>query len=157
MSQVLLAKASYSVKRRAENVGSEYEVSDEVFETIFKGVKAFVDANPPGTIIEHSGRKMRVTAATNCVTRERGQSCEVELQELVSGGYADINIDQKIELRDDRTEKTNEVKITGADFPYPLEFMIAKDKMGIPVVESEDWCIAGESSPLGEFCSKRRW
>jgi hypothetical protein len=138
-------------------MGSEYEISDEVFERIFNGVKNFVDTNSPGTIIEHSGRKMRVTARTNCMTSERGQSCEVELQELVSGGYANIEIDQKIELRDDRVEKTNEVRITGADFPYPLEFMVAKEKMDIPVVESEDWCIAGESTPLGEFCSKRRW
>jgi len=138
-------------------MGSEYEVSDEVFERIFKGVKAFVDANSPGTIIEHSGLKMRVTDGTYCITGERSQSCKVELQELVSGGYANIEIDQKIELRDDRVEKTNEVRITGADFPYPLEFMVAKDKIGIPLIESEDWCIAGESAPLGEFCSKRRW
>jgi hypothetical protein len=138
-------------------MGSEYEVSDEVFERIFNGVKAFVDKYTPGTVIEHSGRKMRVTARTHCIESQRGQSCEVELQELVSGGYANIEINKKTELRDDKVEKTNEVRITGADFPYPLEFIVAKDMMDIPLVESEDWCIAGESTPLGEFCSKRRW
>lgn len=138
-------------------MGSEYEVDDDkVFDGILGSLEQFLQKNPPGTMIEHSGVRMKVTAASECRRSDREHSCELELQSG-EGGYANIGARTLFELRDDAVERINTVKISGADFPFPLEFLVAKDEIGIPVVESQDWCIAGASKPLGEFCSKRRW
>lgn len=138
-------------------MGSEYEVDDDkVFDRIFSSLESFLQKNPPGTVIEHSGARLKVTVASECRQTDREHVCELELQSDL-GGYANIEARSLLELLDDTIQKTNTVKISGADFPFPLEFLVAKDKIGIPVVEAQDWCIAGESRPLGEFCSKRRW
>lgn len=135
-------------------MGSEYEVDADTAKAIRQSLKNFLKAHPQGTTLttfamgEHV--ETLVTARSRCPEDEK-LPCEIELQHTKYGGYANYSVDMK--------EKAGIVTITGADFPYPAEFIIAQKEMGIHVVEDQDWCLLqfGESSLMPVYCSKRRW
>ena len=135
-------------------MGSEYEVDLETARHIRRALKTFIKNHPPGTQISTfvmgEPVETEVTKNSRC-PEDEALPCEVELRHKKYGGYANYSVNLR--------EKTGEVVISGADFPYPAEFVIAQKELGIPVAEDRDWCLFefGETSTRPTYCSKRRW
>ena len=139
-------------------MGSEYEVDLDTARAIRRKMREFVENNPQGTIITESFEgqtlRLRVTLSPFFCPPEETKSCQIELQDLEYGGYANFEVNIEKEPKGMLGKGT--VEITGADFPYPAEFHFA-DKHFMRIVEDKDWCIIPEGEHTPKHCSKRRW
>lgn len=139
-------------------MGSSYEVDLETARAIRKKMQTFVENNPPGAIIteEFQGEtlRLRVTKGGTLCPPDESQTCRIELQHLEYGGYANYELD--IEKEPKGFLGRGSIEITGADFPYPAEFLFA-NKHFMRIVEDKDWCIIPEGEHTPKHCSKRRW
>jgi hypothetical protein len=135
-------------------MGSEYEVDLETARAIRTNMRHFIDTFPPGTKVHSTVMgedvPMVVTGMSKCPHDER-LPCEIELQHERYGGYANYSVSAITPIG------TATLTITGADFPHPAEYVIAKQQIGINVVEDKDWCIIPQGEVVPKYCSKRRW
>ena len=132
-------------------MGSEYKISERVAHSIREKMHSFLKQNPPGTTltIPVMGESLTVKVmGTSYCPEDQDRSCEIELMDTRYGGLANIEL---YKINDEW-----KLKISGADFPYPAEYVIAREKMGIPVREDRDWCLHPREEHF-VYCSKRRW
>jgi len=130
-------------------MGSIYEVDEKTARAMRKRMQEWLQKNPTGTRFSETfeGEKLDliVTGFSKCPKDEK-QECHIELKHLQIGGFANFTVD---------VDK-HEIKITGADFPYPAEFFIAR-KYFVDIHKDEDWCIVPQGEYTPKFCSKQRW
>jgi len=102
-------------------------------------MKSFLKDNPPGSKLsgETWGEpwEVEVTRFSRCLENKEFTECAIELKHTKYGGYANYEVNPK----------TGRVTITGADFPYPLEFIIARDNMKLPIERTDEFCIRGKT------------
>jgi len=142
-------------------MGSQYEVDLETAVAIRQRMNDFLKTHPPGTEftteVEYRDMYEHVTTTVTATSRcpdDESKPCEIELRDKKYGGFANISIE--IEPKGVIVGR-GFIAISGADFPYPAEFIIAKRQIGINVVEDTDWCIIPEGEVTPKHCSKRRW
>jgi hypothetical protein len=142
-------------------MGSQYEVDLETAVAIRQRMQDFLKKHPIGmeftTPVEYRGESQDITATVTAMSRcpdDEKKPCEIELREKQYGGFANITleIDRKSAI-----QGRGYLAISGADFPYPAEYIIANKEVGIKVVEDTDWCIIPEGEVVPKHCSKRRW
>jgi hypothetical protein len=103
---------------------------------LWKRMKAWIEKHPRGTTLTVKGRALEVTEAS-CSSVRMGianyrEVCEVEMRDKQTGGLANFNIDFTEEGSPrGRGHPLSEFEMIDADFPYPLEFDIAKEEFGI--------------------------
>ena len=143
-------------------MGSQYEVDLETAMAIRQRMNHFLKTQPAGseftTEVEYHDMRERVTTVVTAMSRcpdDETKPCEIELRDKKFGGFANISI----EIERDPTKFLGRgfMAISGADFPYPAEYIIANKQIGIKVVEDTDWCIIPEGEVTPKYCSKRRW
>ncbi|MCS7124539.1 MAG: hypothetical protein NZ932_03890 [Candidatus Bathyarchaeota archaeon] len=125
--------------------GSEYEIPIKNAEEILQKFRRFKQNNKLGS--EHSVQALGETLTvrlSRTLCSEKYPYCEVEFEDTKYGGLANFKVDAK----------TGRIEIVGSDFPYPGEYVIAEELLGIPIKHTDDYCIVVEHFL---HCSKRRW
>ncbi|MEM2445440.1 MAG: hypothetical protein QW734_02135 [Candidatus Bathyarchaeia archaeon] len=125
--------------------GSEYEIPPIVAHDILQKFRQFVETNKVGSehTIEAYGEILTATLV-RAYCPEKQPYCEVEFEDTKYGGLATFKLDAK----------TGKLEIVSSDFPYPGEYIIAQKVLGIPMKQTDDFCISVEHFL---HCSKRRW
>ena len=77
----------------------------------------------PQTVLKIAVEGEPWTIVTTGFTRQTGERIFIELEDKKYGGFATFEFDKA----------TGRFEITDSDFPFPLEFIILKDKLGIDV------------------------